>query len=194
MKYALAIAVVLMAQAVKPASSARPQGFVPNSAQLQDERREKLLRAADAYVGKTELTGRNDGPIVDYVLAAVGLEGTRSPYCAAFVVRAADDAFGKGNHPFPRSAWSPDMLRGATWVMGKGQKPRPGDVFGIYFPNLKRIGHTGFVRRDLGNFAETVEGNTTPEAGEGTAADREGGGFWKKRRLFSRIYGRDWLR
>jgi hypothetical protein len=40
----------------------------------------------------------------------------------------------------------------------------------------------------------TVEGNTSPEAASGSAADRDGGGVWSKRRLVRQIFAvRDWI-
>ncbi len=41
--------------------------------------------------------------------------------------------------------------------------PRPGDVFGIYYNNLRRIGHCGFVDGWGDTNCITVEGNTGPD-------------------------------
>ncbi len=57
-----------------------------------------------------------------------------------------------------------------------------GDVFGIYFANLKRIAHVGFVDEWGDKQIITVEGNTN-EAGSG-----EGDGVYRKRRPISSIY------
>jgi hypothetical protein len=40
----------------------------------------------------------------------------------------------------------------------------------------------------------TVEGNTSPDAAPGSAADRNGDGVWSKRRLIRQIFAvRDWM-
>jgi len=162
---------------------------------LPPDARARVVAAADAMVGWHEATGRNDGRNIDSILAAVGLAGTRAPYCAAFVVKAGDDAFGRVLNPYPRSAWSPDMVLRPTWTRGKGgPEPRPADTFGIHFPAKKRVAHTGLVRRNLGNVIETVEGNTSRDAAPGSAADRDGGGVYRKRRLRTQIHSvRDWI-
>jgi len=81
-----------------------------------------------------------------------------------------------------------------TWTRAKGgQEPQLGDAGGIYFPSKKRIAHT-FLIKSCGRVVVTIEGNTSPEAGADTAADRDGGGFWSKRRLPSQIYSvRNWI-
>lgn len=162
-------------------------------ADAQDARR-AIIQAADGMVGLKEKTGRNDGVAIDAILASVGLAGTGAPYCAAFVVKCGDDALGRKANPFPRSAWSPDMVVRPTWLRGKGREPQAADAFGIYFPRKGRVAHTGLIRRNLGNVLETVEGNTSGEAVAGSAADREGQGVFRKRRLKAQIYAvRDWI-
>ena len=54
--------------------------------------------------------------------------------------------------------------------------PRSGDVFGLYFPDKKRIAHVGFVDQWLGDWLITVEGNTNDPG------SREGDGVYRKRR------------
>jgi hypothetical protein len=51
-----------------------------------------------------------------------------------------------------------------------------GLVFGIYFPDLKRIGHCGFVEGVRGEWVQTIEGNTGPEG------SREGIGVFRRLR------------
>lgn len=65
---------------------------------------------------------------------------------------------------------------------GAARRPRKGDVFGIYFPDKKRIAHVGFVDSWDDKYVITVEGNTN-EAGS-----REGDGVYRKRRLVGSIY------
>ena len=60
--------------------------------------------------------------------------------------------------------------------------PRAGDVFGIYFPEKKRIAHVGFIDQWDENWLITVEGNTN------SSGDREGDGVYRKRRPIRSIY------
>jgi hypothetical protein len=139
--------------------------------------RAALVATALREVGTQERTGHNDGP-VDKYLQSVGLGGTRSPYCAAFVYWTGQAALGPRN-PFPRSAWSPDFVgSGATSQITTA---RPGDTFGIYFASKGRVAHTGLVRGWQGRYLWTVEANTSPAAATGDA-DRDGDGVWSKLR------------
>jgi hypothetical protein len=157
------------------------------------EHRTDVLQIAESCVGWTEATGRNDGAKIDDILGSVGLRGTRNPYCAAFVYYCGMRAGFPGL--YPRSAWSPDMVTQPTWTRAKGgREPQPGDTFGIYFPAKGRVAHTGFILRANGRTFDTIEANTSPEAASGSAADRDGGGVWRKRRLRSQVYSvRDWV-
>lgn len=153
--------------------------------------RERVLFEASQLVGTVEATGRNDGPIVEAILASTG-NHRGDPWCAAanrYVYDAAGfRAFG------PRSAWSPDWVASPTWTRQRGgPDPLPGDAFGIYFASKGRVAHTGLVRK-WGPAVLTYEGNTSPDAVPGSAADRDGGGYFSKRRLRSQIFStRSWL-
>lgn len=136
-----------------------------------------------AEIGVRELTGKNDGARVEeYLNAANAKKGMF--WCAAFptwvFIEAKVDAV--------VSAWSPSWFPASNTVYVRGAKnnatPQTADVFGIYFQNLKRIAHVGFIDdwQTDSNFCITVEGNTN-EAGS-----REGDGVYKKRRLKSQIY------
>ena len=59
--------------------------------------------------------------------------------------------------------------------------PEPGDVFGIYYRNLKRVGHVGLVKEVLNGVLITVEGNTGPDGG------RDGDGVYLKKRIRTNI-------
>lgn len=140
--------------------------------------RQKLVAYALTQVGTQERTGNNDGP-VDKYLAAVGMAGSRNPYCAAFVYYCGKNALTR--NPFPRSAWSPDFLpSGST---SKITTARPGDTFGIYHAAKGRIAHTGLVRGLAQNnrYLWTIEANTSPGHSTGEA-DRNGDGVWSKLR------------
>lgn len=60
--------------------------------------------------------------------------------------------------------------------------PSPGDVFGLYFPEKKRIAHVGFVDQWDGTWMISVEGNTN------NSGSREGDGVYRKRRLVRGVY------
>ena len=162
----------------------------PGRAALPATARESLIATAIKEVGTQERTGHNDGP-VDKYLAAVGLGGTRNPYCAAFVYWTGRTALGDRN-PFPRSAWSPDF-GSAPGARAQISTARAGDTFVIYHSSLGRIGHTGLVRGWQGRYLWTVEANTSPQASSGEA-DRNGDGVWSKLRDPRTIYRvKSWL-
>lgn len=147
------------------------------------------MAVARSQVGVVERTGNNDGDVEKY-LAATGL-GKGNPYCAAFVYWCGREALGKAN-PYPRSAWSPDMVEGGEKV-GSQTTARPGDTFGIYFPSKGRVAHTGLIL-EWGTSVATIEANTSGNVQSGSAADREGQGVFKKKRLRAAIYKvKDWI-
>ena len=113
------------------------------------------LRAIySSYVGVRELTHHNDGPEVERFLAHVGLK-KGAPWCAAFVSYCLHKA---GYTDAPRSGWSPDYFpkRQRVWALSQKYTPphadstppyhaQIGDLFGIWYANLGRIAHVGFV-------------------------------------------------
>jgi hypothetical protein len=54
--------------------------------------------------------------------------------------------------------------------------PKPADVFGIYFRDLKRIAHVGLVEKVKNDWIYSLEGNTNIDGG------REGDGVYAKKR------------
>jgi hypothetical protein len=152
--------------------------------------RAQAIAVAASQIGTTEATGRNDGEPVKY-LASVGLQ-KGDPYCAAFVYWVGREALGPRN-PYPRTGWSPSMVAGGVLVRNGGIG-KPADTFGIYFPKLGRVGHTGFVAEWGKSSVVTIEANTNKDAAPGSAQDRDGGGVWKKKRLKASIYRvKDWI-
>jgi len=147
---------------------------------------ESLMEVARNTIGLREGPG-NSGAVVDEILATVGLEGSRAPWCAAWVVYVGDKAFGKQANPFPRSAWSPAFVVKPTWDRGKGATPGPADAFGIYFQSLRRVAHTGLIERIEGKMAVTIEGNTNDNG------SRDGDGVYRKRRPLCTMLARSWL-
>jgi hypothetical protein len=126
-----------------------------------------VLPIALGEVGIRELSGNNDGMRVESYLAAVGLKKGQ-PWCAAFV----SWVYHQAGYLQPRTGWSP-----ALFPPNRMQKvPKPGLLFGIYFPELKRIGHCGFVQHMKSDWLDTIEGNTN------VAGSREGDGVYRKRR------------
>lgn len=149
-------------------------------------RNAEVIRVARGTIGWREV-GRNSGPMVDKILASVGLEGSRAPWCAAWVVYVGDEAFGKEKNPYPRSAWSPDFVKAPDWNRGRGTRPGPADAFGIYFSNLGRVAHTGLVEKLEGKMVVTIEGNTNDDG------SREGDGVYRKRRPLDTMLAKRWL-
>lgn len=132
-------------------------------------------------IGVKELTGKNDGVMVEKYLASVGLK-KGNPWCAAVV----SYVFTISGVPNPKSGWAPSYFPPNKVICTAGNytmTPRAGDVFGIYFNTHKRIAHVGFIDAwNDGRLFTTCEGNTSPDAVNGEA-DREGQGFYRKRRL-----------
>jgi len=160
-------------------------------ASLPRDERQTILDAGRRLIGTTEATGRNDGPLIEAIQHAAGI-GKGEPYCAAFNYWCYRQA-GKAER-VPRSGWSPDWVARPSWKQGQGRRPKPGDPFGIWFPSKKRVAHTGLIEAWGERTAVTLEGNTSPSAEFAGAADRDGDGIWRKRRLIRQIYAvRDWL-
>lgn len=156
---------------------------------LGDEnQRDRVVQTARKAIGTKEVTGHNDGPVVDEILDSVGLKGTRAPWCAAFVVWVGDKTFTRSFNPYPRTAWSPAMLTHPIWDRSRGGTPlKPADVFGIWFNSMGRVAHTGLVEKNEGEWLLTIEGNSN---GGGS---RDGDGVYRRRRLAVNVLGKAWL-
>lgn len=138
-----------------------------------------LIAVAEAELWVREATGHNDGKRVEEYLATVRLK-KGEPYCAAFV----SWVFKEAGYAAPRTGWSPSLFPYGRVVKAAA----PGNVFGIYFPALKRIAHCGLVTGVKGNWIETIEGNTNGSGG------REGDGVYRRLRNKNtvRAYA-DWI-
>jgi len=170
-----------------PAIAQRNIGPELSSFQRNDDTsdlRKKLAEVYQAEVGTREIGKNNFGPGPKKYLAACGLPQGHA-YCACFVKWS----FLQIGISTKGTAWSPSWATGKEvfWKQGKGTKtPQQGDVFSLYYANLKRVGHVGFVdvwddpRAD--DWVMTVEGNTN---GEGS---REGDGVHRRRRLKRSLY------
>lgn len=146
--------------------------------------RDILQKIYTAEIGVREATGNNDGPEVEAYLAATGL-GKGYAWCAAFV----SWVFQQGGFDKPQTPWTPALFpKSAVIWPNKGKQPQKSDVFGIYYPHIKRIGHAGFVESWGANFVTTVEGNTNH------TGSSEGDGVYRKRRRTKTIHlAADWV-
>ncbi|TCD03965.1 peptidoglycan-binding protein [Pedobacter psychroterrae] len=133
----------------------------------------KLVALAQGELWVREKTGNNDGERVEGYLASVGLEKGQ-PWCAAFV----SFIFKQAGYSAPRTGWSPSLFPLQRLVKAAA----PGNVFGIYFPALKRISHCGFVERKDGDWITSIEGNT------GIGGGRDGDGVYRRKRHKRTIY------
>lgn len=153
-----------------------------NSTPVNAQARAQVTRIYNSEIGVREKTGHNDGARVETYLRYCGL-GKGNPWCASFVCWS----YGQANVKNPKSGYCPDLFA-AKYVIYRRtakhsmSKPQPGDVWGLYFPEKKRVAHVGFVDDWQDKYVITVEGNTN-EAGS-----REGDGVYRKRRLINSIY------
>lgn len=155
---------------------------MPLNAPLQNDaaKRRKILQLAASQCQVRELTGHNDGPMVESYLHYTGNK-KGDPWCASFV----SWVYGQAGLPAPKTAWSPSLFTGNHQVTA----PLTADIFGIYFPGIKRIGHCGLVRKCTGSWIYTIEGNTN------LAGSREGDGVYKKiRHIRSIRLFANWIR
>lgn len=177
---------------------AAPQAPVVASTVLPDptpapaERRRRVIHVAESLIGLRETHGSNRSPQIDAMNRLTGVP-LGSPWCASFNAWIYTEAGVPRSLGWPLSAWSPSWVVRPTWTRSKGGKdPLPGAAFGIWFSNLGRVAHTGLIE-SWGASVVTIEGNTGPSGSVG-AADRDGDGSYKKRRLRSQIHSaRDWL-
>jgi len=152
---------------------------------------EKIDGVYTSQIGVRELTGHNDGVMVEQYLAVTGFKKGNA-WCAAFIAWSFERASSELNVVIktPKSAWAPSWFPPGKVIYTKGLPsslkviPERADVFGIYYAQHKRIGHVGFIDEwpPHDNYAITVEGNTN------NAGSREGDGVYRKRRLKENIY------
>lgn len=145
----------------------------------KENKRDSLIKEYTKYIGIKEATGNNDGDVVEMFLSVAGL-GAGYAWCAAFVAYCHREV----NVHYPSSpAWSPSWFPKNN-IIEKNSALR-GDVFGLYYSNLKRIGHVGFLDEDWDDKSSTiltVEGNTNSDG------VREGDGVYRKRRNKKQIH------
>jgi hypothetical protein len=149
----------------------------------QPPKTDKLQQSYTLQIGIREATGHNDGKSVEMYLQTVGL--TKGyPWCAAFVKWNLLQAGITDASRINGMALSCHNANNIVWFKNSFSKAvQPGDVFTLYYPKLRRIGHTGFYdKRINASVYRSVEGNTN-EAGS-----REGDGVYYKYRSFRATY------
>ncbi len=153
----------------------------------------QTAQVALRYLGITESPrGSNRGPHIDDFLRFVGLQ-PGNPWCTAFVcycVHKAAEELGIQTD-FPKTAWTPTLLAFAKQKnilitqaeIAMGVRPQRGWVFMLYYPNLKRVAHSGIVLRTLpAGLVLTIEGNTNNDG------SREGYKVARRIRRLKSIY------
>lgn len=146
---------------------------IERSQEVKEELQAKVLATYESMIGKKENLGANDSYEIRVILKSVGITSP-AYYCAAFVSWGLT-VNGICN---PRTAWSPSLFPKTHCINLKYDSPQPGDAFGVYYNDLKRIAHAGAVKRwpRDGDHFISLEGNTN----NGTS--RNGDGFYEKRR------------
>ena len=129
-----------------------------------------IVSNANKYIGVTESGGNNRGKEVEYFLATVGLKAGL-PWCTAFTCTVLHESEVQN----PMTGWTPAL---ATHKTGqrilKRDDYKGGMVFTLYYANLKREGHSGFITQIQGNSVMTVEGNTTNRGTRETHQGKDG--------------------
>jgi hypothetical protein len=138
----------------------------------------QVIQRALKEVGVKEDLGPNRGHRVNDYLCTVNM-APGNPWCSAFVAAM----FWWSNIITTITAWSPSAFpkNKVIWTAKSGgQTPRSGDVGGLYYKNLGRIGHNFLIWKwSEGGYAKTIEGNTNAEGsreGDQVAVRRR----WKK--------------
>ncbi|MCD0489791.1 peptidoglycan-binding protein [Pedobacter sp. MC2016-14] len=131
-----------------------------------------IIPLATGEIGVRELTGNNDGKRVEEYLRCVGLK-KGNPWCAAWI----SFVFMKAGYTLPRTGWSPALFRKGKLT----REPKRGVVFGLYFPDKKRIAHCGILERVHGSHLYTIEGNTD------ASGSNEGDGVYRRLRNLKHV-------
>lgn len=144
--------------------------------------RPKIDEVYISQIGRMENPlGSNWGHPVEEYLRSVNTN-IPAPWCAAFVHWCLDSAGIKNTI----TAYSPSAQNKKNLVYYQShqlKEVQPGDVFTIYFVSMKRIGHTGFIGRQISSsIVETIEGNSND------GGSREGVGVYKRKRPLHTLY------
>ena len=143
----------------------------------------------DAQVKIKEATGRNDGYWVEQFQKSVNLK-RGDAWCAAYAAYNLKFLKERGfNVEYIKSGYSPNWAfnKHRIWKTKQPYVPfKFGDVFTLYFVEMGRAAHVGFILKDGDSHVVTQEGNTSV-VNEGTRT-REGDGVERKRRLKKQLY------
>ena len=131
----------------------------------QEARRQQFADLAKTLLGVREGKQANTGSEVTKYLKYVGVY-VPAAWCAALVCWV----FKLAGYHQPRTPWSPALFPSARLA----RDALKGNVIGIYFSVLKRIGHCGIIVDVRGDLIYSVEGNTN------VAGSREGDGVYKR--------------
>jgi len=162
--------------------------------------RKKLIDTLESQLYVREATGNNDGVEVERYLKFVGL-GKGYSWCAAFASWNLN-AVGVFTPPNPKSAWAGNfaLTKDIVWspaleksgkILKQSQNdkqhshyhpPGLGDCFTLYYSNMGRIGHVGFIVGFSGDYFITIEGNS------GSTGSRDGEGVHKYKRAKMKVY------
>ncbi|MCA0428340.1 MAG: hypothetical protein LCH37_12985 [Bacteroidetes bacterium] len=138
-----------------------------------------------SQIGVTELTGNNDGPMVEAYQKVTGNK-KGDAWCASFVAWS----FAQNKLPVHGNAMAASWFRKPflVWTQRDGERSFDklagfrANCGSIYFAKLKRIGHIFFIEDRRGGYVVTVEGNTN------NGMSREGVGVFSLKRRIRNIY------
>jgi len=151
---------------------------------------ECLLDIARMNIGVHEQPkGSNWGEEIKCYLSYCNLK-TPNPWCAAFVCYCLSNVGCDISHPkfglvamWSKNEWKANVVVDSrkSGVNISASDVRAGDIFTIYYSNLKRDGHIGIVERIEGNKIVTIEGNTND------GGSREGVGVYRRTRSLNSL-------
>jgi hypothetical protein len=154
-------------------------------------------KAVEQYLSYVSLPKGNPwcAAFVCWVFGKAGVENPRSGWSPdlfgdRYVIWDRESAARSQELRHPQSVagvpWYTSSLATDNWQpayrTGRLATPIAGDIFGLYFPDKKRIAHAGFVDQWDGTWMISVEGNTN------VSGSREGDGVYRKRRLVRTVY------
>jgi hypothetical protein len=144
--------------------------------------RTSVLDTLISYLGVKELTGNNDGEIVEKFIASTGLNPKgKYAWCAAYITYAfKENGLDVPKYPARARSWFEDDLHNIP-----NDKAIEGDLGSLYYNNLNRIGHIFAYTKPYLNstpYVATIEGNTNAQG------SREGNQVAKRFRPRGTVY------
>ena len=165
----------------------------------------KALELGLANVGVLEV-GNNRGAAVEaYQASCVPPLKPGDPWCAAVqrfrLKQACNELNTAYDTTFPRSGYTPDYSAWGKandkWISVSTARNMtteerkasilPGDYVLFYFKQLGRIAHVGQIISVHSWGVWTLEGNTSPEPSDALEVERDGDGYFKKKRNWSEL-------